>query len=83
MIGERHRGAAREGGSPGRAIGFQRVNLSTITLPMSSLVVPGAAASDELPLEGFDPGESRLTVLVRDDVSGETLERPAAFCVVP
>lgn len=83
MIGERHRGAAREGGPPRRAIGLRRGNLSTTTLPMSSPVVPGVLASDEIPLEGFDPGEYRVAVLVRDEVSGKTLERRAAFRVVP
>ncbi len=50
---------------------------------MSSPVVPGVLASDEIPLEGFDPGEYRVAVLVRDEVSGKTLERRAAFRVVP
>lgn len=42
-----------------------------------------AMASDEIPLQGFEPGEYRLTVLVKDETVGKFLERRASFRVAP
>ncbi len=42
-----------------------------------------ALASDEIPLAVFEPGEYRLTVFVKDEISGKALERRSTFRVAP
>lgn len=42
-----------------------------------------AVGSDEIPLGGFEPGDYRLTVLVKDEIAGKALERRSSFRVAP
>jgi GWxTD domain-containing protein len=42
-----------------------------------------AVASDEIPLDTFEPGEYRLRVLIADEVAGKTLERRSTFRILP
>jgi hypothetical protein len=42
-----------------------------------------AVATDEIPLDTFEPGEYRLRVLVADEVAKKTLERRSTFRILP